>query len=182
MLSSVVLFPLISSLSMLLLIFGSVHLNPGPFFNLNLSVAHLNARSLNADDKFREISVLASLHGFDLFAFSETWLTSCTFNESILLPGYSSPLRKERIGKRGGGLALYVRDNIVVKRRVDLEPSNQLELLWAQCNVKNFTILCGVCYRPPNSPLMIIRFSLILCSVVWIKSFHAVKSFLLLFF
>ena len=141
MLSSVVLFLLISSLSMLLLISGSVHPNPGPF-NLNLSVAHLNARSLNIDDKFREISVLASLHGFDLFEFSEIWLSSSIFNESILLPGYSSPLRKDRIGKLGGGVALYVRDNIVVKRRVDQEPSNQLEILWAQCN---FTILCGVC-------------------------------------
>ena len=34
----------ISSLSMLLLISGSVHPNLGPF-NLNLSVAHLNTRS-----------------------------------------------------------------------------------------------------------------------------------------
>ena len=58
-------------------------------------------------------------------------LGSSIFNESVLLPGYSSPLRKDRIGKLGGGVALYVRDNIVVKRRVDLEPSNQLELLWA---------------------------------------------------
>ena len=79
MLSSVVLFLLISSLSMLLLIFGSVHPNPGPF-NLNLSVAYLKARSLNVDGKFREISVLASLHEFDLFAFLETWLTSSIFN------------------------------------------------------------------------------------------------------
>ena len=66
------------------------------------------------------------MHGFDLFAFSDTLLTSSIFNESILLPGYSSPLRKDRIGKCGGGVALYVRDNIVVKRCVDLEPSNQL--------------------------------------------------------
>ena len=32
----------------------------------------------------------------------------------------------------------------------DLELSDQLELFWAQCNVNNFTILCGVCYHPPN--------------------------------
>ena len=92
------------------------------------------------------------MHGFDLFVFSEIWITSSIFNESILLPGYSTPLRKDRIGKRGGGVALYVRDNTVVKRPVDLEPSNQLEVVWAQCNVKNCTILCAVCYRPPNQP------------------------------
>ena len=75
---------------------------------------------------YLKYSVLTSLHGLDLFAFSETCLTSSIFNESILLPGYSSPLRKDRIGKHGGGVALYVRDNIVVKKHVDLEPSNQL--------------------------------------------------------
>ena len=41
-------------------------------------------------------------------------------------------------------------ESLFMKRRVDLEPSNQLGVLWALCNVKNFTVLCGVCYRPPN--------------------------------
>ena len=62
----VVLVVLKSSLSMLLLISGSVHPNPGPS-SVNFSIAHLNARSLNVSDKLTEISVLASLYGFDVF-------------------------------------------------------------------------------------------------------------------
>ena len=64
----VVLVVLKSSLSMLLLISGSVHPNPRPS-SVNFSIAHLNARSLNVSDKVTEISVLASLHGFDVFVF-----------------------------------------------------------------------------------------------------------------
>ena len=83
----VVLVVLISSLSMLLLISGSVHPNPGPS-SVNFSTAHLNARSLNVSDKLSEISVLASLYGFDVFAFSEAWLNfSIANDDSIVIPG-----------------------------------------------------------------------------------------------
>ena len=87
---------------------------------------------------------------FDVFAFSETWLNFSIANESIVIPGYSYPMRKDRFGKRGGGVAIYVKDHIAVKRRVEFEYSAGLELLWVQCNVDNFSFLCGVCYRPPN--------------------------------
>jgi hypothetical protein len=66
-------YNLVLSLSILLLLSGSVHPNPGPRQSY-LSIAHLNARSLNICDKISEISVIAFQHKFDLFAFSETWL------------------------------------------------------------------------------------------------------------
>ena len=71
--SLVILFILQFGLVMLLLLSGSVHPNPGPR-NTCMSIAHLNARSLNIVDKFSEISAIAELHKFDLLAFSETWL------------------------------------------------------------------------------------------------------------
>ena len=128
---------------------GSVHPNPGPN-SIKFSIAHLNVRSLNVNDKLSEISVLASLHGFDVFAFSETWLNSSVSNDSILIPGYSLPLRKDRVGKRGGGVAIYAKDHFAVKKRVEFEFSAGLELLRVQCSVNNFVFLFGVCYRPPN--------------------------------
>lgn len=60
---------ILPSLSMLLLISGSVHSNPG--LNIvNFSIVHLNAGSLNVNDKLSEIYVLARMYGFDVFAFS----------------------------------------------------------------------------------------------------------------
>ena len=84
------------------------------------------------------------------FAFSETRLNTSVSNDSILIPGYSLPLRKDRIGKRGGGVAIYAKDHIAVKKRVEFEFSAGLELLWVQCSVNNFVFLFGVCCRPPN--------------------------------
>ena len=65
------------------------------------------------------------------------------------------PRGKIDLGKRGGGVAIYAKDHIAVKRLVEFEFSAGLELLWApvwgQCSVNNFVFLCGVqCYRPPN--------------------------------
>ena len=86
-------------------------------------IAYLNVRSLNVNDKLSKISALASLHGFDVFAFSETWLNSSMANDSIEIPGYSSPLREDRVGMHGRGVAIYVKDHIAVKRCVDFEYS-----------------------------------------------------------
>ena len=47
---------------------NDVELNPGPFFKFG----HLNARSLNRDDKFDEISELVKENGFDVFTVTET--------------------------------------------------------------------------------------------------------------
>ena len=83
---------------MLLLISGSVHPNPEPS-SVNFSIAHLNTRSLNVSEKPGEISVLASVYGFDVFAYSETWLNFSMSNDSIVIPGYNYPTRKDRVDK-----------------------------------------------------------------------------------
>ena len=95
------------SLSILLLSPSSVYPNPGPN-SINFSIAHLNVRSLNDNDKLSEIYVLACLYEFDFSAFSETWsVNSSVSNDSILIPGYSLPVRKDRVRKLGGGVAMY---------------------------------------------------------------------------
>ena len=104
---------------MLLLLSGSVHPNPGPS-SVNFSNAHLNASSLNVSDELSEISILASLCGFDVFAFSEAWLNFSIADESIVIPGYSYPVRKDRDGKRGGGAAIYPKDHIAANDALNL--------------------------------------------------------------
>ena len=130
------------SLSILLLSPGSVYPNPGPN-SINFSIAQLNVRGPNDIDKLSEMYVLACLYEFDVSAFSETWLNSSVSNDSILIPGYSLPLRKDRVRKLGGGVAIYAKDHIAVKRRVEFEYSAGLELLWVQYGFNNFVFLCG---------------------------------------
>ena len=67
-----------------------------------------------------------------LRTFSETWLNSSLAIDSIVITGYSYPLMKDRVGKYGGGVALYDKDRLAIKRRVEFEYSAGLELLWIQ--------------------------------------------------
>jgi hypothetical protein len=52
---------------------GDVEIKPGAH-NLTLNIGHIDARSLNVEDKFDEISSLVIEHKLDIFAVSETWL------------------------------------------------------------------------------------------------------------
>ena len=56
------------SIALRIVLSNDVELNPGPFFKFG----HLNARSLNGDDKFDEISELVKENRFDVFAVTET--------------------------------------------------------------------------------------------------------------
>ena len=58
--------------------------------------------------------------------------------------------RKDRQGK-GGGIAFYARNDVMVDRREDLERPN-IEGLWLEVSLpKSRSFLTGCFYRPPNS-------------------------------
>ena len=64
---------------------------------------------------------------------------------------YQLPFRKDRgVDKQGGGVVVYVKDNIQTTRRLDLELNN-LECVWLQLRINNKKILYGSFYVPPNS-------------------------------
>lgn len=135
--------------AILLIISGNIESNPGPK-TLCLSLAHLNARSLNISDKFSEISALILLHNFDIFGVSETWLNHKISDDQIHIPGYSLPHRLDRVNRPGGGVALFISEHLYSRRRRDLE-SADLELVLVEVTLNKAKFLCGVGYRPPDN-------------------------------
>lgn len=145
------LFTFILILSLLIILSGNVETNPGPPKSLTLNIGHINARSLNVEDKFEEIVSLVLEQKLDIFAVSETWLNHLIPSESLHIPGFSPMFRLDRSdGRRAGGVALFTSSSIVAKRRIDLE-RNGIELLWVEMQINRHFFVCGVCYRPPNS-------------------------------
>ena len=72
-----------------------------------------------------------------------------SFDEEFEITGYTL-LRKDR-GSKGGGIAIYARDDLIVTRRDDLETSD-VEGLWLEIHTpKSRSFLLGTFYRPPNS-------------------------------
>lgn len=125
---------------------NDVELNPGPFFKFG----HLNAKSLNRDDKFDEISDLVKENGFDVFAVTETWLNNRVSSDSLQITGYNPIIRLDRYQRVGGGVAFFTANSLVVKRRLDLELA-AVEFLWIEFRIKHLDILCGACYRSPEN-------------------------------
>lgn len=90
----------------------------------------------------------------DIVIITETWLDDSCPDEPFLIPGYNLE-RKDRCGKRGGGVSLYITQHLHYKRWTDLE-TDLMESIWITIfpkslprTVGNITI-AGV-YHPPTS-------------------------------
>lgn len=101
---------------------------------------HLNVRSLTGH--FDAIVSLIRENTFNLFCISESWLTDGVSNQEIAIDGYNIE-RCDRQG-RGGGVAIYIKNNInyrVVKIGGDIEQ------LWLVINLTRMSIAFSVAYR-----------------------------------
>lgn len=131
---------------MLIILSGDIELNPGPISKLkDLNICHANIRGLN-DTKMLAIKTnLCSK--YDIITLSETFLSIGSLVD-LTLPGYHNVIRRDR-PTFGGGLAIFIRDNIAFKRKANLD-SRLIENMWLEINtVDGKLLLCNV-YRPPS--------------------------------
>ncbi|TRZ08141.1 hypothetical protein HGM15179_018968 [Zosterops borbonicus] len=85
---------------------------------------------------------------YDVVAITETWWDD-SHSWSTALDGYKL-FRRDRKGRRGGGVALYIKkvfDSIGIETNED-----GVECLWVRIKgrANKADILLGVCFRPPN--------------------------------
>ena len=67
--------------------------------------------------------------------------------------GFQTPFRKDNNTNGGGGIIVYVRNDIRAKRREDLE-TNEIYCLWLEITPdKGKSFLVGDMYRPPDSKI-----------------------------
>ena len=109
-----------------------------------IKVCHLNIQSLTSC--FDEFKLWFKKNSFHVITLSETWLDGTIHDSEIDIPGYVFE-RKDR-NRNGGGVAVYIKDDIQYSRRNDIENDNT-ESLWIeiqQVHKKSFVI--GTLYRP----------------------------------
>ena len=112
-------------------------------------LCHINTRSLVANSRLNEISVLTSLNNVDILCLSETWLKPCIPSALISVPGFQPPIRNDRIAERGGGVAIYIRDGFSFKV-LPFVPAD-IECLAIEVRLPHRKKLCVVtCYRSPT--------------------------------
>ncbi|PJE78013.1 hypothetical protein CI610_03058 [invertebrate metagenome] len=133
-------------LQLLILSCNDVHPNPGPNKINDISVFHLNIRSLK-----NKISFLENVASdYDVVCVTETHLDTSTVDADILLSGYDL-YRKDR-ETPGGGVAVYTSSLLCTRRRVDLE-FQEGELIWTELQFPEQKYLLCTVYRPPQCAL-----------------------------
>ena len=82
-----------------------------------------------------------------VMSFSETWAHKDVADPELEIPGFKL-FRPDR-GIKGGGLAVYVTNDVKVMPRPDLEEST-IDGLWVEvCLPKSRSFLVGTFYKPP---------------------------------
>ena len=121
----------------------------------NISVLHLNIRSINKNfENFKMFLSYLNL-SFSIICFSETWLNDSNVdNSNYELPNYVSA-HQIRNHYKGGGVSVYIHKNFKFKIRNDLRiNSKDIESIGVEllCEKRRNTLF-NVIYRPPNSKI-----------------------------
>lgn len=87
---------------------------------------------------------------FHIFCLNETFLNETYMDYEVNIPGYNI-FRRDRKGKQGGGVAVYVKSSVPCVRRNNYE-KDDIEALWIEIPLRNLkNVLLCVLYRPPDS-------------------------------
>ena len=125
----------------------------------SLKIAHINVQSLMDSDHFSEFCSLFGDSEFDIIAISETFLKPSITDSAVNLPGYFV-YRKDRKVKRGGGVAVYVRDSLKCKilpcapRKADHKYDFTPEYLLLEISFLSTKLLFSCIYRAPKIGFM----------------------------
>lgn len=125
-------------------------------FPRGLSVFHINAQSIKRHHS--EIVHVLSEASAHVLLISETWLKSNASSDIISIPKYKL-LRNDRNiikvnfkEKSGGGVAMFVRDDIICKIiKTSTTNSPSLEYMFVDMMIGTKHLLVGVVYWPPNT-------------------------------
>ena len=140
--------------SMILLLSGDIHLNPGPPVQINF--AHLNicsASSITAQlNKPVALAEFISDHNIEILSFSETWLSSDALPSTLnaLTPPNFSIVHQPRLTGKGGGVAFIYR-SFLKTSRITLPTFTTFEALCIQISVSSSIFKLVTIYRPPSS-------------------------------
>ena len=122
-----------------------------------ISIFNSNSRSLPKNKQSYELlfDILRSNHqfSFDIVTFDETWLNE-NLEELVNFHGYTKVVKHKISTHKGGGLAIYIKNNIKYKIRNDIavpaECQNYYDCLFIHLKRFSNDFIIGVVYRSPS--------------------------------
>ena len=115
--------------------------------NAGLKCVSLNARSIM--NKKNELNIMVNDSDPHIIGITESWANKDITDAELGLEGYVM-FRKDRMGRRGGGVLLYVKDTIPAYEIQLREEADCEEAIWCKLVTGHKTVTMGVVYRCPN--------------------------------
>ena len=84
-----------------------------------------------------------------IIGITESWANNDITDAELGLEGYAM-FRKDRMGRRGGGVLLYIKDTIPAYEVQLQEEADCNEAIWCKLVTGHTTVTIGVVYRCPN--------------------------------
>ena len=106
----------------------------------------LNARSIV--NKKNELNIMVEDIDPHIIGITESWANTDITYAELGLAGYVM-FRKDRIGRRGGGVILYVKESIQAYE-IKLVKADCDEAVWCKIGSGNSKLTIGLVYRSPN--------------------------------
>ena len=125
----------------------------------NMNIFNTNTRRLmkncvNFEAFFADLS--SQNFSFDVLTYTETWLDHC-LERAVSFEGYVSVMKHKHPVKEGGGLAIFVKDDIQFRIRSDLsfppEKQSQFDGIFIEFEPNNGQarpLVLGNLYRSPS--------------------------------
>ena len=107
----------------------------------------LNARSII--NKITELNIMVDDVKPHITGITESWANNDITNAELGLEGYVM-FRKDRMGRRGGGMLLYIKETIPAYEVQLKEEADCNEAIWCKLVTGHTTVTIGVVYRCPN--------------------------------
>ena len=140
---------------LLLLICGDLELCPGLHVQKNLTdiskfrgikLIHQNIRGL-----LSKKDILETLFTNEKFIISLSEMHIAYVNSELFQILGLKFVHKNQIAREGGGIAMYLSNDLKLKQQTDLE-TDEIECIWVEVDIfKGKSFLVGCIYRPPNS-------------------------------
>ena len=135
----------------------------------DLSILHVNIRSLGADSKMEQVGALLHFlnRKFHILCFTESWLTESN-KDLYSFDGYVAYHCLRSDGRRGGGISVFVTEEFDVRSIPDCTVSlPHIESLFLGVTYGDKLFNVGTFYRPPqgDNQAFIREFELILSAL-----------------
>ena len=119
----------------------------GNTYKAEIKCVCLNARSIL--NKKNELDIMVDEIKPHIIGITESWANNDITDAELGLEGYVM-FRKDRMGRRGGGVLLYIKETIPAYEVQLQEEADCKEAIWCKLVTGHTTVTIGVVYRCPN--------------------------------